>query len=488
MLIVLVMAGVLLAGCATAPQGPAAAAPQAVKNVIFMLTDGTGPEAWPMVRWVKGAPLAVDTMLTGAVRTYCTDSIITDSAPGATAYATGNKGSDKGISVRPWNITVAAAKADPALKYIPMATLVEGARVSGRATGVVATCNVQHATPAAFTSHWHDRGNYLEIGEQQVYQGIDVLLSGGMQYLIPKDVQGGRRDDKENLVDVLRGKGYSVITTRDELVSTTGGKFWGAFAPDSMAYDIDRAATAPKEPSLAEMTGKALEVLSGSEKGKKTGFFLFVEGSKVDWGAHADDPSGVLSDLLAFDSAVATALDFTKKNPDTLLIVVSDHGTGGITIGMAADKNYSQTDDDTLVVPMRKLKLTAEGIEKVLAGDSSADKIRAVVSEQWGISDLSDAEVKTVQDAMASKTALNNVLGPMLSRRADIGWTTGGHTGADVFMFAYGPNKPYGLMENTDVGRSMAADMGFDFESLNKRLFVEAQAGFAAAGFTAAID
>ena len=177
----LVLAALVLA----AP--PSVAAPATAKNVIFLLTDGTGPEAWPLARWVKGSPLAVDGILTGAIRTYGADSIITDSAPGATAYATAFKGTDKGISVAPWNITIDAANADPAGKYKPLATLLEGAKLTGRATGLVATSNVQHATPAAFSSHWHDRANYNEIAEQQVYQGMDVVLSGGAQYLQPKE-------------------------------------------------------------------------------------------------------------------------------------------------------------------------------------------------------------------------------------------------------------------------------------------------------------
>lgn len=160
---------------------PVLAKPAKAKNVIFLLTDGTGPEAWPLARWVKGGPLAVDEILTGAIRTYGADSVITDSAPGGSAYATGYKGSDKGIAVAPWSITIEAAKADPAMKFVPLATVLEGAKLTGRATGVIATSNVQHATPAAFSSHWHDRNNYNEIGEQQVYQGIDVVLSGGGQ-------------------------------------------------------------------------------------------------------------------------------------------------------------------------------------------------------------------------------------------------------------------------------------------------------------------
>jgi alkaline phosphatase len=459
-----------------------------VKNVIFLLTDGTGPEAWPLARWVKGSPLAVDEILTGAIRTYGADSIITDSAPGATAYATGYKGSDKGISVAPWNITIAGVNADPALAYIPLATLLEGARISGRATGLVASSNIQHATPAAFSAHWHDRSNYNELGEQQVYQNIDVVLGGGKQYLLPKEKDGGKREDKEDLITELKMMGYGFVDTREDMLSAKSGKLWGAFAPDAMAYDIDRLVTAPTEPSLSEMTAKAIDLLSASPKAQKTGFFLFVEGSKIDWAAHANDPSGLVYDLLAFDAAVKTALDFAKKDKNTLLIVVSDHGTGGITIGTKDDKNYSLTDDDYLVAPMRKIKLTGEGIDKLIAGDTSEAKIKRIVSDNWGITDLTDEEMATIIDAMHKRIALNKILGPMLSKRARLDWTTGGHTGADVFLFSYGPGHPVGLIENTALGHYMASAMGFNIRSLNQELFVEAGKAFSDFGCQAVID
>ncbi len=468
--------------------GIAAYAEPPAKNVILLLTDGTGPEAWPLARWIKGAPLEVDSILTGAIKTYGADSIVTDSAPGATAFATGFKGTDKGISVGAWKVSVDAAKPYVAPAYVPLATLLEGAKLEGKATGLIATSNVQHATPAAFSSHWHDRNNYNELGEQQVYQDMDVVLSGGGQYLIPKAIPGGRREDGENLLDVLRSKGYTIVTTKEELAATAGPKVWGAFAPDSMAYDIDRDELAAAEPSLADMTGKAISLLSANLKAKKEGFFLFVEGSKVDWAAHSNDPAGLISDLLAFDEAVGTALDFARKDGNTLVVVVADHGTGGITIGHREDPNYSQTDDDLVVGPARKAQVTGEGIDKLLSGNSSPERIRSVIGEKWGITDLSDAEIKAIADTVNAKKSLQGVVGPMISKRARIGWTTGGHTGADVFLHAYGPNKPAGLMENVDVGKALAKEMGFDFKSLNDRLFVEAGAAFGAAGFDTAID
>lgn len=471
----------LLALLLAAP--PVVAGPAKAKNVIFLLTDGTGPEAWPLTRWVTGGPLVVDQILTGAVRTYGADSVITDSAPGATAYATGFKGSDKGISVAPWSITIDAAQADPAKKFVPLATLLEGARLTGRATGIIATSNVQHATPAAFSSHWHDRGNYNEIAEQQVYEGIDVVLSGGSQYLLPKSVKGGKREDGENLLEVIQSKGYAYVTTRDAMLGVRSGKVWGAFAPDAMAYDVDRADLAKTEPALAEMTSKAIELLAGSAKGRKSGFFLFIEGSKTDWAAHADDPAGVVSEVAAFDKAVGTALDFARKDKKTLVVVVSDHGTGGLSIGTATDKNYSFTDDDSVVGPMRKAKKSAEGLDMLLQGEPSPDRVKAVMAAEWGIGDLSESELKSIVDLVAAKKPTMPVTVGMLSRRARLGWTTGGHTGADVFLFSYGPGRLAGLMENTGVSRAVAGAMGVDFGALNRRLFVDAQEAFGDLGY-----
>lgn len=478
----LVLAALVLA----AP--PSVAAPATAKNVIFLLTDGTGPEAWPLARWVKGSPLAVDGILTGAIRTYGADSIITDSAPGATAYATAFKGSDKGISVAPWNITIDAANADPAGKYKPLATLLEGAKLTGRATGLVATSNVQHATPAAFSSHWHDRANYNEIAEQQVYQGMDVVLSGGAQYLKPKEATGGKRDDRESLVGVIQSKGYAYVTDKYAMSSIHSGKVWGAFAPDAMAYDVDRADLARLEPSLDEMTSKAIELLSSSPNGKKSGFFLFVEGSKTDWAAHANDPAGVVSELLAFDKSVDVALDFARKNRNTLVVVVSDHGTGGLSIGTIDDKNYSSTDDDSVVGPMRKVKKSAEGLDALLKGEPQPERIRSVVASEWGINDLTEGELKAISDLVAAKKPTMPATVPALSRRARLGWTTAGHTGADVFLFAYGPGRPSGLVENTDVAKTMARVMNIDLGKLNKRLFVDGLAAFTALGYQATLD
>ena len=480
--------GTTLAACGHAPVPQAeASTPPLVRNVIFMMSDGTPNEAWALTRWVKGQRLASDDILTGAVQTYGADSIITDSAPGGTAFATGHKGTDKGIAVSPWRVTIAGVDAHPAQAYAPLPTVLEGARLTGRATGLVATANIQHASPAAFSAHTHDRGRYADIGEQQVYQHIDVVLAGGEQHLLPMTDGRGVRQDNEDLVQVLRNKGYDYVRTRAQMQAAAGPRLFGMFAPDDMVYDLDRAQFAPDQPSLAEMTRKAIEVLSRSEKGQRHGFFLFVEGSKVDWAAHANDPSGVLSDLSAYDEAVKVALDFARADGQTLVISTSDHGNGGLTIGRREAAKYATTDDDSVVTPLRRATLTGEGLARLLAQDKSEANIREMLARHWGIQDLSAQEVQSLQTA-PPQSWLQYVLGPMLSQRAGVGWTTNGHTGGDPFLYSFGPGRISGLWENTGLAHHMASVMGFDLKALQERLFVEAVPALSALGLQAELD
>ncbi len=475
-LMVAVLVAATLPFAVSAEQAP-------VKNVIVLMSDGTGSTHTTLARWYKGAPLSLDEILVGGVRTYGAESIITDSAPAATAFATGYKTSDKFIGILPDKITTPGiAQLEEALKTKPVPSVLEGAKLSGRATGLVATSNIQHASPASFSAHWPDRNNYNEIAEQQVYLGVDVVLSGGQKYLLPRE-QGGQRVDGENLVDVLKAKGYGIVNTQDEMIKFSGKKLWGLFAADAMAYDADRQQLAPTEPSLAEMTNKAIEILSQN----KNGFFLFVEASKVDWASHANDPKGVVCDVLAYDAAVQAALNFAKQDGHTLVLAFSDHGNGGMSIGSkATDATYSKTTLESLIVPLKKAVLTGEGIEGVLNGNKEEPAIRLAMSEYYGIDDLTIDEITAIQTA--KKGNMSAVVGPMLSKRSVIGWTTNGHSGEDLFFYAYGPSHPVGLIENTDIARISAKAMGFDLKQVDSKLFVEAGQAFGAIGASVSVD
>ena len=463
-----------------------------VKNVIMMVPDGTAAAHTTLARWYSGEPLALDQMPSGLVRTYGADSIITDSAPAGTAFATGYKTSDKYVGVLPGPVTVPGVPVPSAEdQYKPVATLIEAAKLRGMSVGMIATSNIQHATPAAFSSHWADRGNYNEIAEQQVYNDIDVVFGGGSQYLTTAS-EGGKRTDGENLVSVLQSRGYAYVDTRSEMLSLPSGttKVWGMFALNSMAHDFDRQLPAhAEEPSLAEMTAKAIEILGKNPKG----FFLMVEGSQVDWSSHANDPVGVISEVLAFDDAVEVALDFAKKDRRTLVMAFTDHANGGMTIGnTASDSTYSKMALSSVLDPLLKANRTGYGLMEVLGSNVSPENVREQVKTYYGM-DLTADEVNTIvsaYNATSGKWAkdLDYIVGPMMSKRAYIGWTTTGHTGEDVTLYAYGPCKPIGLYENTDLARVAATALGINLDLANRQLYVEAVSAFEALGMTVRID
>ncbi|EMA6344687.1 alkaline phosphatase [Bacillus cytotoxicus] len=450
-------------------------------NVIMMVMDGTSSSATTLARWYKGAPLALDQIVSGGVRTYSAESAITDSAPAATALATGNKSNSRYVGVLP--STVNSPGLEPIKeeeKFRPVANVLEGAKRSGRATGIVATAEIQHATPAGFSAHHANRNNFEVLGEQQVYQNMEVVLGGGKAALQPSTSNGIRKDN-EDLVKVIQDKGYDFVETKDALLKSKSDKIWGSFSNTALAFDMDREATNPEQPTLSQMTGKAIQTLSKD----KDGFFLFVEGSKPDWAAHANDPIGMISDILAFDAAVAEALEFAKKDGNTMVIAVADHGNSGISIGNSnTTKGYDTTPVSAYIDPLKKATMTLEGATNKLKDDlSNVEEVATL----YGLDNLTDDEKEKLKAAQ-KKADVGPILTKLLANRANIGFTTGGHTGEDVFLYSYGPQKPYGLVQNTDIAKTMAKVMGFNLEELTNKLFLDAESAFKQIGATVTID
>ncbi|MGG4547929.1 alkaline phosphatase [Rossellomorea marisflavi] len=423
-----------------------AAAPK--KNVIFMIMDGTNSDAVTLSRWYKGSPLHLDGILTGGVRTYSAESAITDSAAAGTAMATGVKTKADYIGMDP--------------EGRPLITVLEAAKLNGYATGIISTSPVQHATPAAFSSHAITREEFSSIGEQQVYQDLDVVLGGGAAWLAPKQKNHPQDDamlktdevtrkDGEDLKKSLRDAGYAYVDTRKELLlEPSAGKLWGAFASEDLAYDLDRRELKPHEPTLSEMTRSAISHLSREKKG----FFLMVEGSKVDWAAHQNDPVGMISEILSFDRAVGEALAFAKKDGNTMVVAVTDHGNSGLTIGNAdLDGSYKHQSVKHFIDPLKKARLTVDGAASLLEGKDAGHALAA-----YGLDSQSCRWSLSKKELKAQMTS-------SLSQKAGLGFTTHGHTGEDVFLYAFGPGKPSGLLENTDLPVKMADFLGFSLDS-----------------------
>ncbi|RZS86565.1 alkaline phosphatase [Pigmentiphaga kullae] len=346
--------------------GSAQAAGEA-KNIIFFLGDGMGPVTVTAARIYKGekqlaakpgslitserAELAMQSLSQAArIKTYSLDGQTTDSAPSMAAYMTGVKMRNEVISMSAETTAVDASGAQyvtgedsrcPASNGTPAETLLELAKANGRSVGAVSTTRVGHATPATTYAHVCNRNAYNTIAEQstpgharyntKLLDGIDVLMGGGQRNYLPRSVNpSSRRTDDVNLVSMFQAKGYAYVDSGTSLRSlNTAGttKLLGLFSQSEMAYELDRVkpALGYDQPSLGEMTQKALEVLSKNSKG----FFLMVEGGRIDHALHGTNAKRALEDTLAFDQAIQTALDFmNQKDPglaNTLVVVTADH-------------------------------------------------------------------------------------------------------------------------------------------------------------------
>ncbi len=296
---------------ASAAAGPAApAVPEAPRSVILLIGDGMGPQQVGLLMdWAEAAeraPTAFERLAAsgamGLLRTGAEGTPLTDSAAGATALATGVEVPNGFIA------TDARGKA--------VRTCLEDAQVTGRMTGLVTTTRITHATPAAFAGHVTRRSMEKEIGRQFLESsGVDVLLGGGARFI---DVAAAR-------------EGHRVVTSRDALLAAkkSGGRLLGLFADSHLPYAIDRDAAGEEQaPTLAEMTTKALEFLAADPDG----FFLMVEGGRIDHGCHLNDVGAALGELREFDAAIAVAEAFRRAHPGTLVVVTADHETGGLAL------------------------------------------------------------------------------------------------------------------------------------------------------------
>jgi alkaline phosphatase len=459
---------------------------QGIKNVIVMIPDGCDETVQTAARWYKGEDLQVDKMVGGAVKTHMANSIITGSGAAGTAFATGHKTTVRFIGVGPRedeeeykNLTGFVPTAEP---YAPVASILEAAKLAGKATGLVATSRVTHATPAAFASHIHDRGLDNEIMEHLVYNNVDVVFGGGARHLIPEgasyttsfgDTWGGKRTDGEDLLKVLKNRGYTFVDNRDDMLDLVEGPVWGLFDDSHMQPDIDRKHFAKHEPSLAEMTAKAIELLSQDEDG----FFLMVEGSQVDWAGHNNDPIYMVTDFIAFDDALKVACDFAEDDGRTLVLAFPDHNTGGMKIGhYTTAVGYTSTRIEDLVDPLKDMTITSPGLvekmEKDSEGKVSDVELAAKTLEYWNLA-LTDGDIAEIRELESSVGLLYALARVVSKNHTVIGWTTHGHTGETVPVWVYGADAPVGTIDNTELALMAAAAMNVDLGKISDRLYVD---------------
>jgi alkaline phosphatase len=290
-----------------------------IRNVIVCIGDGMGLNQIALARIKAAGPdgkLYMERMpVTGLVRTHSASSLVTDSAAAGTALASGVKTTNGMIGMTP--------------DETPYLTILEAAKAKGMTTGLVVTSTITHATPATFASHVRSRKTEDVIAEQLIANRVNVLLGGGRKFFLPKsDPNSGRQDDT-NLLAEAAEVGYTVITSGSELSSVRRPYVLGLF-------QVDALTTVPPEPTLAELTSRAIQLLQSTERGLfsggPAGFFLMVEGSQIDWACHRNDVKHTIRQTLLFDEAVQAAVDFALRDGHTLVIVTADHETGGLTL------------------------------------------------------------------------------------------------------------------------------------------------------------
>lgn len=273
------------------------------RNVILLIGDGMGiAQLYSVITAVPDKLNITRCTNTALVITSSANDDVTDSAAAGTAIATGTKTNNGSIGV------------DTANK--PVESILKIAERNGLSTGLVATSDITHATPASFIASVQNRGMTDDIAKQFLDTDIDVFIGGGLNSF-------SRRKDNINYIDSLRAAKYNIATSVTELEKYHSGKLAGLLYPEHAPKVLDG-----RGDMLGKATSKALEILSQNE----SGFFLMIEGSQIDWGGHDNDMNYLQSELMDFDKAVGIAIDFAQKNPETLVIVTADHETGGLTL------------------------------------------------------------------------------------------------------------------------------------------------------------
>ena len=423
-----------------------------VKNVILMIPDGTSLGVYSAARWYKiynnlGEGLNIDPYITGTVSTFSSNAPIGDSAPTTSAYMTGIPSRTGHVSIYPVHDPENDLyPIDSTMAYQPLTTILEASRIeNNKATGLVVTCEFPHATPADCAAHHYNRSNYKALAPQMAYQNLDVMFGGG-NGILTDDIKQHFKNKGTNLIQDDRN---AMLDYSDD------NPVWALFGDRAMPYDIDR--NPEKFPSLAEMTQKAIDILSKKEKG----FFLMVEGSQVDWAAHGNDPVGIITEYLAFDEAVGRALDFAKEDGETAVVILSDHGNSGFSIGKNDCPGYDRLSIERLFGAVSKFKLTASGMEAELL-KIKPERIKKEFKKYTEI-DLTDDELESLLTSKNYKMGGNNEDAKTPSLQSNIlkilnskmcfGFTTGGHTGEEVLLAAYHPEGtvPMGHLKNTDI-------------------------------------
>jgi alkaline phosphatase len=396
------------------------------KNVIFMVSDGMNVGALSLANLYRGMVEEKKShwlqlyreraVVRGLAETYSANSIVTDSAAAASAWGGGQRINNGTI-----NITPDGKRLTP---------LHNKLREHGIRTGLVTTATVTHATPAGFAANVDSRGEEKEIARQYLDRRVDVLLGGGRKFF-DAELQGQ-----------YTAAGYELVQNRDTLRQLGHASFkplLGLFADGYHAFEIDRKnvpGLAATLPSLEEMTRAALARLRHATDG----FFLMVEGARIDHAGHANDAAASIHDQMAFDDTVGAVLEFIAQNPDTLLIITTDHGCGGIQMnGVSAAANqgfgpglYNATTPSFL--RLKEFNRSLEWMKQNGVDGLSGPKLGETLKQYTGLT-FKEEQLKALQGLKLPATS------DTLKQYTGVGWTSANHTSELVEFCAFGPGS-----------------------------------------------
>jgi alkaline phosphatase len=369
----------------------------------------------------------------------------------------------------------------------PCGTLLEAMKLQGYYTGLVVTTRITDATPAAFSAHasyrfYEDLIAQHQIGDYPLGRMVDLMIGGGRSHFYPvKDTKygnGGARADDRNLIDEAKEQGWSYVGNRAEFDKLKLGSqvklpLLALLADNDIPFDLDR--DEKEYPSLEEEALTALNALTLATKDSDKGFFLLIEGSRIDHAGHNNDPAAQVREVLAFDRAFKSVLEYVDTlDTETIVISTSDHETGGLAAARQNTPNYPEY----LWKPQALLdaKHSGEFLTKKVANYDGEDIEKfikkEILSKDLGITDYTEEEVDFI---IANKANSHYILNDIVSNRSQTGWSTHGHSAVDVNIYAYSNKRSTmfdlyeslgGNHENTDIGKFMVDFVKADLDKV----------------------
>ena len=436
-----------------------------VKNVILFVGDGMALTqrslAKDFLRITKKRELVINDMPYAAMtNTHSANSVVTDSAASATAFACGEKTKNGWLGLAPQGADGKEGRR--------LVSCAEAARDAGRRVGIVTSDALNGATPAGFYAHNLSRGNYYEIGQDLIASGFDYFGGGR----IAQNNNEKSPNYKGDIYDLAREAGYTVLRTPEEVRALDAAPAEGkVIAACGISYAIDAA---PGDLHLADFTRQAIARLDNPK-----GFFLMVEESNPDSGGHSNDAAAVLQAVLSLDKAVAVALEFASRNPDTLIAVTGDHETGGLTlvggsfdllprqkasrgaIAGAIKQLGKERGEDAATMPFSDLhKMLSEktGLAFVVPGkDPIKSRMQLAAKDEEALAKIFAKKKETAEEFSKVADELARALVNQVNSRAGAKFSTGGHSALPVVTTAIGPGAQAfsGIIDNTEIAKRL---------------------------------